>query len=284
MRKNTYINGRQGKLECILFEPDERNAGKGSFLFLPGVPGTDKNEDLAEMLCFDGYRVLCLMLCFDGYRVLCLSFSGTCGSEGIYSLEHALEDAETAYGYLSALDPDGVSVFGHSMGGFIAAHTAASHPNTSSLILMFPCDIGRLPIWDDESIMTSYIVKDFLDSHASLLSGVSSEQLISEIYLNSKSFSLINLAPALSRIPVLMIGGSRDRYAPPRLNCSPLGGSRDRYAPPRLNCSPLYDGLRSIQGSHVVYKEFETGHYGADCRGLISIAISDFLRENVRIG
>ena len=255
MRKNTYINGRQGKLECILFEPDERNAGKGSFLFLPGVPGTDKNEDLAEMLCF------------DGYRVLCLSFSGTCGSEGIYSLEHALEDAETAYSYLNALDPDGVSVFGHSMGGFIAAHTAAAHPNTRSLILMFPSDIGRLPIWDDESIMTSYIVKDFLDSHASLLSGVSSEQLISEIYLNSKSFSLINLAPALSRIPVLMIGGSRDRYAPPR-----------------LNCSPLYDGLRSIQGSHVVYKEFETGHYGADCRGLISIAISDFLRENVRIG
>ena len=219
MRKNIYINGRQGKLESILFEPDERNAGKGSFLFLPGVPGTDKNDDLAEMLCF------------DGYRVLCLSFSGTCGSEGVYSLEHALEDAETAYSYLSALDPDGVSVFGHSMGGFIAAHTAAAHPNTRSLILMFPCDIGRLPIWDDESIMTSYIV------------------------------------PALSRIPVLMIGGSRDRYAPPR-----------------LNCSPLYDGLRSIQGSHVVYKEFETGHYGADCRGLISIAISDFLRENVRIG
>ena len=167
MRKNIYINGRQGKLESILFEPDERNAGKGSFLFLPGVPGTDKNDDLAEMLCF------------DGYRVLCLSFSGTCGSEGVYSLERALEDAETAYSYLSALDPDGVSVFGHSMGGFIAAHTAAAHPNTRSLILMFPCDIGRLPIWDDESIMTSYIVKDFLDSHASLLSGVSSEQLIS---------------------------------------------------------------------------------------------------------
>ena len=254
MRKNIYINGRQGKLEIILFEPDERNAGKGSFLFLPGVPGTDKNDDLAEMLCF------------DGYRVLCLSFSGTCGSKGVYSLERALEDAETAYSYLSALDPDGVSVFGHSMGGFIAAHTAAAHPNTRSLILMFPCDIGRLPIWDDESIMTSYFVKDFLDSHASLLSGVSSEQLISEIYLNSKSFSLVNLAPALSRIPVLMIGGSRDRYAPPR-----------------LNCSPLYESLKSISGSSVFYKEFETGHYGADCRGLISIAISDFLRGRGRI-
>ena len=46
MKKNIYINGRQGKLECILFEPDERNAGKGSFLFLPGVPGTDQYRDL----------------------------------------------------------------------------------------------------------------------------------------------------------------------------------------------------------------------------------------------
>jgi hypothetical protein len=57
-----------------------------------------------------------------------------------------------------------------------------------------------------------------------------------------------------------------------------IGGSRDRYAPPGLNCTPLYESLRSISGSNVSYQQFETGHYGADCRGLISIAISDFLR------
>ena len=249
MKKNIHLNGRQGKLECILFEPDSKNTEKGSFLFLPGVPGTDRNEDLAEMLCF------------DGYRVLCLSFSGTCGSEGIYSLTHALEDSETAYNYLNAPCPGGVHVFGHSMGGFIAAHTAAAHPQTKSLILMFPCDIGRLPIWDDESIMTSYVVKDYLDNHAPMLSGVSSEQLIGEIYVNAQSFSLVNLAPALSRIPTLIIGGSSDHYAPPR-----------------LNCAPLFDSLCRISGSKAVYKEFDTGHFGADCRGLISIAISDFLK------
>ena len=212
MRKDIFINGRQGKLECTLFESDNRASEdyRGSFLFLPGLPGTDKNEDLAETLCF------------DGFRVLCLSFSGTCGSDGTYSLEHSLEDAETAYNYLAATGPGGVSIFGHSMGGFVSAQTAATHPETKSLIMMFPCDIGRLPIWDSESIMTSYVVKDFMYNHASSLSGVSSEELISEIYANANSFSLVRLSSALSRIPILMIGGTKDRYAPPALNCQPL--------------------------------------------------------------
>lgn len=251
MRKDIFINGRQGKLECTLFEPDNRASEdyRGSFLFLPGLPGTDKNEDLAETLCF------------DGFRVLCLSFSGTCGSDGTYSLEHSLEDAETAYNYLAATGPGGVSIFGHSMGGFVSAQTAATHPETKSLIMMFPCDIGRLPIWDSESIMTSYVVKDFMYNHASSLSGVSSEELISEIYANANSFSLVRLSSALSRIPILMIGGTKDRYAPPA-----------------LNCQPLYSSLKQNPDANVTYKEFETGHYGADCRGVIGIAIEDFLR------
>lgn len=253
MKKKTILNGRQGKLDCLLFEPDSRTEGlnRGSFLFLPGVPGTDRNEDIAELLCF------------DGFRILCLSYSGTCGSDGIYSLEHALEDSERAYNYLKASDPNGVSVFGHSMGGFISAQTAAAHPETKSLVMMFPCDIGRLPIWDTESIMTAYIVKDFLDNHADYLAGASSEQLISEIYANADSFSLVHLAPAISRIPTLMIGGSKDHYAPPA-----------------LNCMPLYENIRQNDSSAVTYREFETGHYGAGCRRLISIAIAEFLQAH----
>lgn len=249
MKKTITINGEQGRLNCLLFEPEsDRNNRRGSFLFLPGIPGTDQNDDIAQKLCF------------DGYRVLCLSFSGTCGSDGTYSLEHALSDSETAYSYLKASDPCGVSVFGHSMGGFISAQTAAAHPETRALVLMFPCDIGRLPVWDTQSVMTSYIVKDFMDSHAASLSGVSSEQLLSEIYANADRFSLIHLAKPLSRIPVLMIGGSKDHYAPPL-----------------LNCKPLHDGICSIDDGLISYREFETGHYGADCRGLIAIAIEDFL-------
>ena len=147
------------------------------------------------------------------------------------------------------------------MGGFVSAQTAATHPETKSLIMMFPCDIGRLPIWDSESIMTSYVVKDFMYNHASSLSGVSSEELISEIYANANSFSLVRLSSALSRIPILMIGGTKDRYAPPA-----------------LNCQPLYSSLKQNPDANVTYKEFETGHYGADCRGVIGIAIEDFLR------
>ena len=77
----------------------------------------------------------------------------------------------------------------------------------------------------------------------------------------------MRLSSALSRIPILMIGGTKDRYAPPA-----------------FNCQPLYSSLKQNPDANVTYKEFETGHYGADCRGVIGIAIEDFLRGQGMIG
>ena len=212
------------------------------------MPGTDQNEDIAAELCR------------HGFRVLCLSYSGSCGSNGSYSIEHMLEDSETAYRFLRDSDPEGVSILGHSMGGFVCAQTAARHPETRSAVLLFPCDIGRLPLWDREAIMTAYVVKDFFSSHAGSLRGTYSDALLAEVYSNAETYSLSHLAPALSRIPVLMIGGTKDYYAPPA-----------------LNCRPLLESIQKIPGNRVLYQEFDTGHYGAECRGMISHTILQFL-------
>ena len=250
MKKQFSITGKRGSLRCLYFEPEYSAAvpHRGSFLFLPGMPGTDLNDDIAAYLCW------------NGFRVLCLSYSGSCGSDGSYSIEHMLEDSETAYRFLRDSDPEGVFILGHSLGGFVCAQTAAGHPETRSVVLLFPCDIGRLPIWDTEAFMTSYVVKEFFNSHTGSLSGTCSDALLAEVYSNAEVYSLTKLAPALSQIPVLMIGGTRDYYAPPA-----------------LNCNPLLQSIQMVPGSRVFYQEFDTGHYGAECRGMISYTILRFL-------
>lgn len=250
MKKQYTLTGKRGNLRSLLFEPEYSGSvpHRGSFLFLPGMPGTEQNEDIAEELCR------------HGFRVLCLSYSGSCGSDGSYSIQHMLEDSETAYRFLRDSDPEGVLLLGHSMGGFVCAQTAAGHPETKSVVLLFPCDIGRLPVWDRESFMTAYVVKDYFSSHAGSLRGTYSEALLEEVYSNAEAYSLSQLAPALSDIPLLMIGGTKDYYAPPA-----------------LNCRPLLESIQMIPGSRALYQEFDTGHYGAGCRGLISHTILRFL-------
>lgn len=252
MEKQLSLTGKRGKLRCLCFEPEYSASvpHRGSFLFLPGMPGTDQNEDIAADLCR------------HGFRVLCLSYSGSCGSDGSYSIEHMLEDSETAYRYLRDHDPEGVFLLGHSLGGFVCAQTAAGHPETKAAVMLFPCDIGRLPIWDREAFMTSYVVKEFFESHAGSLSGTYADALLSEVYANADVYSLTQLAPSLSRIPVLMIGGTKDYYAPPS-----------------LNCSPLLESIKKLPGSRALYQEFDTGHYGAGCRGMISYTILQFLES-----
>lgn len=248
MKKEILLEGKRGKLNCILFDPGTDK--RGSVLFLPGMPGTDQNEDIAEMLCI--YH----------FRVLCLSYSGSGGSDGAYSIENALEDSETAFGFLRSYAPEEVSVLGHSMGGFIAAQLAARHPDTKALVMMFPCDIGRLPLWETESFMTSEIVKDFFYTHTGLLNGTSADRLLSEVFTHADRYSLVHLAPALAKIPLYMIGGSKDYYAPPKLNCLPLREAVEK---------------ESGHAERLSYHEFSTGHYGAESRDEIIRSILAFM-------
>ncbi len=249
--KKITLNGKRGKLDCLLFEPDVKP--RGSVLFLPGMPGTDQNEDIAEMLCW------------DRFRVLCLSYSGSNKSDGSYSIENALEDSETAYTFLHDSDPDGVSVLGHSMGGFVCAQLAAGHPDTKAIVMMFPCDIGRLPVWEKEAFMTSEVVKDFFYSHTGRLKGTSPDHLLSEVFTNAERYSLAHLAPALAKIPLYMIGGSSDYYAPPALNCAPLRNAVDQVPG---------------HGGKLFYQEFPAGHYGAESRDEITRSILTFMDKN----
>jgi pimeloyl-ACP methyl ester carboxylesterase len=87
-----------------------------TFVLLHGYPGNEKNLDLAQILRRAGFDVV-----FFHYR-------GAWGSEGAYAITHLEDDVAAVLAALREperaaalrVDPDRLSLLGHSMGGFAA--------------------------------------------------------------------------------------------------------------------------------------------------------------------
>ena len=99
-------------------------------LLLHGFPGNEKNLDLAYVLRRAGWNVL-----FPHYR-------GSWGSGGNFSFSNAIEDTQAALNFLREpanvkkyhIDPTRIVLIGHSMGGLMAAYTAARDPGSTTVI------------------------------------------------------------------------------------------------------------------------------------------------------
>ncbi|MBC7746266.1 MAG: alpha/beta fold hydrolase [Flavobacterium sp.] len=85
-------------------------------IFLHGLPGNERNLDLAQNLRRAGYNVV-----FFNYR-------GSWGSEGTYSFENSIEDVDAVISYITdsvyterfKVDKSRIALVGHSMGAGIA--------------------------------------------------------------------------------------------------------------------------------------------------------------------
>src|SRR4051812_30789322 len=99
-------------------------AGAGphpTMLLLHGLPGNERNLDLAQAV----RRA--------GWNVLTFTYRGAWGSEGDFSISNALEDTRAAMAFLRSaaassaygIDENRLVIAGHSMGGFAAAAFAA---------------------------------------------------------------------------------------------------------------------------------------------------------------
>ena len=102
-----------------------RPGGSGPFplvVLMHGLPGNEQNLDLAQAL----RRA--------GWAVMTFHYRGCFGSEGQFSIDHVLEDANVAVAQSATpavatlwnIDPTRIVVIGHSMGGLAAAASAVS--------------------------------------------------------------------------------------------------------------------------------------------------------------
>jgi len=187
-------------------------------LFLHGFPGNELNLDLAQALRRGGWNIL-----WFHYR-------GSWGSEGEFSIAHALEDARAVlqrmrqpdFASENRIDPGRLSVLGHSMGGFVALMSAAVEPELRCAVSIAGANFGPLAQAAADPALRARAVATFQAWGSGPIRGMSGERLAAEVEAAGAQFDLRRQARALATRPVLLVAGERDRTTPPDVHHDPL--------------------------------------------------------------
>ena len=180
-------------------------APKPTLILMHGLPGNERNLDLAQAV----RRA--------GWNVLTFTYRGAWGSPGEFSIAHAVEDAKAAVDYLRQpevaakfrIDTKRIVLGGHSMGGFAAAEVAASREDLVGLLLLDPWNIGMEgePVRADAS-KHAQLVAGFDDLGNSLV-GATAESLANEVERSPADWDLRTLAPRLTKRPIFLMWADR---------------------------------------------------------------------------
>ena len=250
------IPGKRGRLLSVLYTA----AGEGvhpTVLLLHGIPGCERNFDLAQSL----RRA--------GFHVMTFHYSGSWGSDGSYSLANDLEDTNTVLDFVLqdrkyGFDKQHIYAVGHSLGGFVCGQLSAHRHEIKGAVLLMPCDIGRLPLIAQEDPASWQTIQAVLEDSAQWLSGTSGEALLREALDRSADFRLESAAEALAQKPVLCIGGTLDIYTPPVLHCEPLAHA-----------------VQEAGGTSIQTVSYPTDHFFADYRLTVAETVTTFLKEQL---
>ena len=250
------IPGKRGRLLSVLYTA----AGEGvhsTVLLLHGIPGCERNFDLAQSL----RRA--------GFHVITFHYGGSGGGDGSYSLANDVEDTNTVLDFILrdetyGFDKRHIYAVGHSLGGFVCGQLSAHRHEIKGAVLLMPCDIGRLPLIAQEDPASWQTIQEVLEDSAQWLSGTSGEALLREALDRSADFRLESAAEALAQKPVLCIGGT--------LDISP---------PPVLHCEPLIRAVQAAGGALLQTVSYPTDHFFADYRLTVAETVTTFLKEQL---
>jgi uncharacterized protein len=168
-----------------------------------GLPGNEKNLDLAQAL----RRA--------GWNAVTFNYRGSWGSPGKFRFAQTLEDAVAVLAYLRdpanvtklGIDTRRIAMAGHSMGGWVVAHTAAKDHALIGAILISAGDMGS-----PGAAPRDRAVAEMADNMESL-AGVTAESMADEARANAKAFRMENAAAGLTQVPLLALTAN-DGLAP----------------------------------------------------------------------
>ena len=172
-------------------------AGAGvhpTFVFLHGLPGNEKGHDVAQVL----RRA--------GWNVVTFNYRGSWGSPGSFEFDHTLEDASAVLAYLRepanartlGVDTTRIVVGGHSMGGWVAALTAARDARLRGAVLISAADMGVV------GAMPKSEAVPFMADNMESLTGTA-ESLAEDLVSGASRRRLVNAASGLARMPMLVL-------------------------------------------------------------------------------
>ncbi|MDZ4775424.1 MAG: alpha/beta hydrolase [Alphaproteobacteria bacterium] len=175
-------------------------SGKGphpTFVLFHGLPGNEKNLDLAQAV----RRA--------GWNVVTINYRGSWGSPGAFRFAHTLEDARATLAFVRdpanaakyRIDPARIAVGGHSMGGWVTAHTLAGDGALLGGVMISAGDIGRATGLARTDRATAL---GFMNASRETLN-TSGEAMVDELIATRADWTLPSLAPALKTRRALVL-------------------------------------------------------------------------------
>ena len=213
-------------------------AGAGphpTLVLLHGLPGNEKNLDLAQAV----RRA--------GWTVVTFNYRGSWGSPGRFSFRGNLEDARAVLAYVREpavaarlqVDPRRIVMAGHSMGGWVTALTAARDPGLLGVALISAADMADAGRQPHDALLK------LAAANRETLAGVPDEDMADQLAALGQNLSFTAAAPGLAHRPLLALSADDG-----------LAAGTDR----------LVEQVRVDGGSHVTAVHVATDHSWSDAR------------------
>jgi uncharacterized protein len=174
-----------------------------TFVFFHGLPGNEKNLDIAQAVRR------------DGWNAVTVNYRGSWGSPGVFRFGNNLEDADAVLAFLRdsanarslGIDTRRLVIAGHSMGGWVVALTAAHDRGLLGAILISMADMSTY------GSVTRAQVAHGMSENMESLAGVTAESMADELLTGAPKWHVADATPGLARLPLLVIT-SNDGLAP----------------------------------------------------------------------
>jgi pimeloyl-ACP methyl ester carboxylesterase len=219
-----------------------------TFVFFHGLPGNEKNLDLAQAV----RRA--------GWNAITVNYRGSWGSPGVFRFGNNLQDADATLAFLEdtanarklGVDTKHMVIAGHSMGGWVSALTGDHHPELAGVILISTADMARIAKRTPRDTLVMFMADD-MES----LNGVTAESMADDLRAGMDRQSLLNAAEGLENTRMLVLT------------------SNDGL---RAHTDTLVKRLRSLGNARITSVHVATDHSWSDKRIALESAVIRWLQ------
>lgn len=250
------IPKKVGKLSCILY-PAGKNHSSPTIIFAHGFPGHEKNVMLAHLL-----RQM-------GFHVLIFYYSGSWGSDGLFSFSGSIDDTEAIIDFVMSdtqyhFDKEHVFLLGHSFGAPVIARAMERRPSIFGGIFLMPYDLGHLFLLGQTTASYRHSLIDLLKEGEEFIPHTSYHTFYEEIQSNPSYYSYFPLANMLSQKPLCWI------------SCK-----RDLLAPESIHTIPFMKLLKQYPSHRITWKRYNTDHYFSNIHEQLANEITRFIQQEI---